>query len=221
MKINVAVVNSQTLSRKGIIALLASVEYINILYEANSAEDLFDCCHPGSIRPDLLILDISFSVSKGIRELNIYKKWDLRMKIVVLSVYKRSDFIQAVVQSGAYACLPGNALPEELISVIQKLYESNFWFSARIFNLKSVLAGRKKYINDISLKLTRREREVLILICKQYNSNEIAEKLFLSHRTVEGYRNNLLHKTSSRNTAGLIIYALKNQLIDCSCVYDV
>ena len=63
-------------------------------------------------------------------------------------------------------------------------------------------------------KLTKREQEVLILICNQYSSAEIAEKMFLSNRTVEGHRNNLLLKTESRNTAGLVVYALKHKIID-------
>lgn len=80
------------------------------------------------------------------------------------------------------------------------------------------MAGKKnkrlKNISHIDIELSEREKEILSLICKEYSNADIAEKLFISIRTVEGHRNNLLMKTGCKNTAGLVVFALKNQLVD-------
>ncbi|RZK54533.1 MAG: response regulator transcription factor, partial [Pedobacter sp.] len=109
-----------------------------------------------------------------------------------------------------------NAEPEEVELTIREVFKNDFYFTLPM--LEIMRRGLVKKTGQIKLEeednLSPREKEVLRLICKQLNSVEIAEKLFLSNRTVEGHRNNLLLKTGSRNTAGLVLYALKHKIFD-------
>jgi DNA-binding NarL/FixJ family response regulator len=135
---------------------------------------------------------------------------------VILSSHEVENFILATIQAGANGYLAKNAEPEEVELAISEVYKNDFYFTMPM--LAIMRKGLVKKASLVSLdnenNLTAREKEVLKLICKQFNSHEIAEKLFLSNRTVEGHRNNLLLKTGSRNTAGLVLFALKHKLLD-------
>jgi DNA-binding NarL/FixJ family response regulator len=130
---------------------------------------------------------------------------------------KSENFILATIQAGANGYLAKNAEPEEVEHwQLAEVYKNDFYFTPTMLSI--MRKGLVKKMPLVSLdnenNLTLREKEVLKLICKQFNSHEIAEKLFLSNRTVEGHRNNLLLKTGSRNTAGLVLFALKHKLLD-------
>ena len=120
---------------------------------------------------------------------------------------------------GANGYLLKNEEPEVLKTAIQTVYEKEFYFNEYVS--KALLKGIQKKHQPVrpwkiqdNLQLTQREMEVLNLICREFTSGEIAEQLFISIRTVENHRNSLLSKTGVRNTAGLIIYAIRNKLVE-------
>jgi DNA-binding NarL/FixJ family response regulator len=109
--------------------------------------------------------------------------------------------------------------PQELHEAILSVHTKGSYINERTLKAIQNNMGRRnkpKTLIHSSIQLTRREEEVLTLICRQHTSEEIGEKLFISVKTVNGHRNNLLEKTNSRNTAGLVIFALKNGLVDLS-----
>jgi DNA-binding NarL/FixJ family response regulator len=216
MNINIAIADDQKLFRRGMAALVGTFQNMSLIFEAENGKELLSLCESSVVKPDIILLDLSMPEMNGLDALKILKEKYPKIGVIVLTIHEAENFILATVQAGANGYLAKNAEPEEVELAIREVDKNDFYFTLPM--LEIMRKGLTKKTNTISLenisKLTSREKEVLQLICKQLNSNEIAEKLFLSTRTVEGHRNNLLLKTSSRNTAGLVLYALKHKLFD-------
>ena len=218
MNINIAIADDQKLFRKGMVALLSTFENITLLFEAGNGIELLELCEQAEIKPDVILLDLSMPEMNGLDALKVLKQKYPAIDVIVLTIHEAENFILATIQAGANGYLAKNAEPEEVELAIREVYKNDFHFTLPM--LEIMRKGLTKKIQASQLQnqhhLTPREIEVLQLICKQFNSIEIAEKLFLSNRTVEGHRTNLLIKTGSRNTAGLVLFALQHKLIDLS-----
>lgn len=218
MNINIAIADDQKLFRKGMVALLSTFENITLLFEAGNGIELLELCEQAEIKPHVILLDLSMPEMNGLDALKILKQKYPAIAVIVLTIHEAENFILATIQAGANGYLAKNAEPEEVELAIREVHKNDFHFTLPM--LEIMRKGLTKKIHASQLEnqhnLTPREIEVLQLICKQFNSVEIAEKLFLSNRTVEGHRNNLLIKTGSRNTAGLVLYALQHKMIDLS-----
>lgn len=216
MNINIAIADDQKLFRKGMVALLSTFENITLLFEAGNGIELLELCEQAEIKPDVILLDLSMPEMNGLDALKILKQKYPAIAVIVLTIHEAENFILATIQAGANGYLAKNAEPEEVELAIREVHKNDFHFTLPM--LEIMRKGLTKKIQSSQLEkqhnLTPREIEVLQLICKQFNSVEIAEKLFLSNRTVEGHRNNLLIKTGSRNTAGLVLFALQHKMID-------
>ncbi|TCC91938.1 response regulator transcription factor [Pedobacter frigiditerrae] len=216
MNINIAIADDQKLFRKGMLALISSFELMQMVFEAENGKELLELYKNAEVKPDIILLDLSMPEMNGLDALKILKEEHPAVKVIVLTSHEAESFILATIQAGANGYLAKNAEPEEVELAIREVFKNDFYFTLPM--LQVMRKGLVKKHNTINLEeednLTPREKEVLQLICKQLNSNEIAEKLFLSARTVEGHRNNLLLKTGSRNTAGLVLYALKHKIFD-------
>jgi DNA-binding NarL/FixJ family response regulator len=198
------------------VALINSFDNMSIVFEAGNGRELLDSCETAMVKPDLILLDLSMPEMNGLDALKILKQEHPAIRAIILSSHEAENFILATIQAGANGYLAKNAEPEEVEQAIREVHQNDFYFTVPM--LEIMRKGLTKKVQPVSLdgenQLTARETEVLKLICKQFSSAEIAEQLFLSSRTVEGHRNNLLIKTESRNTAGLVLYALKHQLLD-------
>lgn len=216
MNINIAIADDQKLFRKGMVALLSTFDNITLLFEAGNGLELLQQCEQAEIKPDVILLDLSMPEMNGLDALKILKEKYPAIAVIILTIHEAENFILATIQAGANGYLAKNAEPEEVELAIREVHKNDFHFTLPM--LEIMRKGLTKKIQPSQLQnqhnLTPREIEVLQLICKQFNSVEIAEKLFLSNRTVEGHRNNLLIKTGSRNTAGLVLYALQHKMID-------
>ena len=216
MNIKIAIADDQKLFRKGITALIKSFEHMEVVFEAENGLELLSLCENFENTPDIILLDLSMPEMNGLDALKVLKEKYPLISIIILTSHELESFILATIQAGANGYLAKNAEPEEVEKAIREVYKNDFYFTLPM--LEIMRKGLVKKTNLIKLNeqdhLTNREKEVLSLICEQLNSSEIAEKLFLSARTVEGHRNNLLLKTKSRNTAGLVLYALKHKLFD-------
>ena len=216
MNIKIAIADDQKLFRKGITALIQTFEHMQVVFEAENGLELLALCESSANKPDIILLDLSMPEMNGLDALKLLKEKYPLIRVIILSSHEVESFILATIQAGANGYLAKNAEPEEVEQAIREVYKNDFYFTLPM--LEIMRKGLVKKANIIKLddqdNLTNREKEVLGLICKQLSSHEIAEKLFLSNRTVEGHRNNLLLKTKSRNTTGLVLYALKHKLFD-------
>jgi DNA-binding NarL/FixJ family response regulator len=135
------------------------------------------------------------------------------MKVIVLSGHARERLIARMIEAGSSGYLVKNCDKEELVTAIYSVGKNGFYINAQVLKAMQVTAGQKgkplRNSNYIPIELTAREKEVLLRICRELSNAEIAAQLHLSIRTVEGHRNNLLAKTGCRNTAGLVVFAVK------------
>jgi len=165
---------------------------------------------------DVLILDLRMSDGNGIEVLEALNQWNIDVKTVVLSSYYRRSFMGQMLKLGANAFFPKEIEPDEFITIIEAVYRQGHYFSEeQIAVMRSQLSSKTpKFHQNKKDSLSCREIEVLELLCQQLNTKEIAERLFISAKTVESHKTNLLLKTGVRNTAGLVIYAIQNNIVD-------
>lgn len=216
--IRIAIVDDQNIFRQSLSLLINSVPNFKLVADFGNAGDFLESLRTLSSLPQILLLDMNMPDMNGIELNEILRLKYPEIKVVILSVHAQERLIAKMVAAGASAYLIKNCDKEELIAAINTVYHTGFYINQQaLLAIQSAETQRNKpfkKFGSLSVDLTDRELEVLLLICKEYSSTEIAEKLFLSSRTVEGHRNNLLLKTQCRNTAGLVLYAIKHQLVE-------
>ncbi|XLS30633.1 response regulator [Flavobacteriaceae bacterium M23B6Z8] len=215
-KIKIALADDEVLFRKGIAFMLQRESDFKIVFEADNGRELTDYIKETEDLPDIVLMDLKMPELDGIEATRLIHKRNPELRIIALTSYNTKAFIANMIKLGAASYLVKNSTPAEVIFTIREVMEKGFYYDARVMKIirEDVLSGktRKKDLEGEKL-LTRREKEVLKLICKQFTTSEIADKLFISPRTVEGHRNNLLLKTESKNTAGLVIYGIKKDIV--------
>ncbi|MFN8345279.1 MAG: response regulator transcription factor [Spirosomataceae bacterium] len=216
--IKVAITDDQVLFRRGIASIINTFEGISVVLEADNGRVLLDTLQTAEELPDVVLLDLSMPELNGIETTKLLHADYPSVKIIILSVYGEDRFVTHLMELGVNAYLFKNVEPEEVDRAIRTVVDKDFYFNEAFLNaMKSRLTNKRQKIlltDNIPSTLTAREIEVLKLICKQKTAQEIAEQLFISVRTVDGHRNNLLEKTGVRNSAGLVLFAIKHRLID-------
>jgi DNA-binding NarL/FixJ family response regulator len=214
--INIAVAEDQVLFRKGIIALLNSFENIQVLIDAENGADLLQKLEASTETIQVIFLDINMPMLNGIETMKVVRTKYPHIKNIILTVHEEDKFINKLIEEGANAYLAKNSQPDEVEKAINTVVTHDYYFNEKtIMAMHSHVQTRQKKFSLLPIDgITTREKEIIQLICKEFTTSEIAEKLFISERTVDGHRNNLLVKTGCRNTAGLVLYAIKNELFD-------
>jgi len=214
--IKIALVDDEVLFRKGIAFLLQREENIEILYEASNGEELILNLEENEIKPDIIIMDLKMPVLNGVEATKIIRKTYPDIKIIALTSYDTKSFVANMIQVGAVAYLIKNTTPKDLIHTINEVAKKGFYYNDNVLKtIQETIVSSKNTKGGLETSfLSPREIEILQLICQQKTTSEIAEHLFLSPRTIEGHRNNLLLKTESRNIAGLVVYAIQNEIAD-------
>ncbi|XOV94974.1 MAG: response regulator [Bacteroidota bacterium] len=164
---------------------------------------------------DLLITDISMPEMNGVELIEKVKELNPEQKSLILSMYGDSNIVKEMLGKGADGFVMKNASKSELNEAIDRILNGENFFSKEIFNSLLDNLTNKKGSTKSSFKvaLSAREKEILDLIVKEYTNLEIADKLFISVRTVETHKRNLIEKTRSRNVAGLVKYAMKTRIM--------
>ena len=205
-KLTVLLVDDHTLFREGLAFLLSKNERIKKVYEAQNGEECIEKL--STIQPDIVLLDIEMPVMDGISVCKQALQYNPELNIIALSMYAHETYYSEMIDAGAKGFLLKNSTFDEVVKAICEVNEGNNYFSHSI--LESLILKLNKKKQSSSSELTEREIEILYNICKGFSNAEIGENLCISKRTVDKHRENLLLKTSSRNTAGLVIYAIKN-----------
>ncbi|HYH56567.1 MAG TPA: response regulator transcription factor [Anseongella sp.] len=215
MKIKVAVVDDQLLFRKGMVELLKSYKELEIVTEAENGRELIEGLGRAAALPDVVMLDLNMPVLDGIETTKILRSNFSSIRIIILSVHNEESYMVHLVELGAHGYLLKDAEPEEVRKAIANVYENGFYINEDLMRaMRNALKNRNKRNEGVfQSQFTARELEVLQLICRENTAGEIASKLFISVKTVNGHRDNLLRKAGVKNTAGLVVYALKNQLV--------
>lgn len=170
---------------------------------------------------DIILLDLRMPGLNGIETLKELRLRQPAVKVIILSSFYKSSYTGHMLKSGASAFLPKEVSPASLTAAIKEVYENGHYFNSdQIETLRAQVSSRSPQPKlDKVTQLTEREIEILDLICQQLTAREIAEKLFITPRTVEGHKNNLMLKTGAKNLAGLVVFAIQNGIVNTGALF--
>jgi len=216
-KIKIALVDDQILFREGIASIIKNEKDFFLIMEADNGLDFLTKIKSISELPDILLMDMEMPGMDGMQLNDEIRKKYPSIKVIVLSVHAKERLIARMIQAGASGYLLKNCNKDELLTAVRNVYNNGFYITPNVIQaLQSPQANAKGVTNiqSIPIDLSQREIEVLKLICEEFSNAEIADKLFISVRTVDGHRNNLLAKTGCHNTAGLVLFAVKHHIYE-------
>ncbi|MBL4592233.1 MAG: response regulator transcription factor [Flavobacteriales bacterium] len=167
-------------------------------------------------KPDIIIMDINMPQMDGIKATKEVKKRYPEMKILALSMLSESQHIKAMITAGADGYILKNTSPDQLFEAIEKVCDNETYYSFDVSQkILSSFSKKKKSLSKYeNTQLTAREKEVLYLIMKEYSNMEIAEKLYISTRTVDAHKRNLIEKTGVKNLVALVNYVHEKRLFE-------
>lgn len=197
--------------RKGVKISLKGHERIVVIDEAKNGIELLEKLK--TAKPDVILMDIKMPQMDGIEATKIIKKEYSNIKILALSMLDEEKYLERMIQVGINGYLLKNSSTKTLINAIEQAARGKQYFSEEFMTYftKRFLPNNT---NESPKDLSKRELEVLNCIAKGYTNHEIADKLSISLKTVKNHRTNIITKTGSRNTASLLVYAFKNNILD-------
>jgi two-component system, NarL family, nitrate/nitrite response regulator NarL len=193
----------------GIKSVLSNTEY-QVSEEALNGQAAYNIISSNPDKFHLLITDISMPLLSGTELCKMVKHSFPHIKVLILSMYSSSSVVKEVVMAEADGFILKNAGKEELQKAIHKILNDGTYYSDEIIPIIYHQIEKEKKQKENTQVLSEREREILSLIVKEFTSEQIAEKLFISKKTVDNHRTNILDKTGCKSTIGLVKYALKN-----------
>lgn len=213
--IKVAIADDHKIFRKGVILSLRPFTNIKFVLEADNGDQLLDGI--AASEPDVVLMDLRMPGKDGIEATKILSKQYPNIHVIVLSMYEDDRFVSHMMENGASGYLLKNAEPQEIRRAIMDVHEKGYYlnnFVNRILLKKSHAKQKTVPSLNSEITLTDRERDVLKFICMEFTAQEIAQKMEISPRTVEAIKDRLMERFGSKNTAGLVFFAVKNNLVD-------
>jgi len=212
LKRKIIIVDDHTLFRNGLRILLNNLENYRVIGEAANGRQFLNLLETEV--PDLVLLDINMPVMDGIEAATIAHEKYPDLKIITLSMYGEEDYYYKMVNAGVKGFVLKNSDIKEVKTALDVVYDGGSFFSSELLqNLVNSLKSSAKS-KETHNELSEREMEILILICQGLSNQEIGDKLFISKRTVDKHRANILEKSDSKNTAQLVVYAIRNRLVE-------
>jgi DNA-binding NarL/FixJ family response regulator len=205
-KTKIAIVDDHQILRAGLKVLLQCIDNIDIVIEASNGKEFIEQLEVNT--PDLVIIDINMPVMNGAEAVKIARKKFPDLKVIVLSMNREEHYFKTMNDLGVDGYIIKESDYEELEHAIETVLKGGKYFSQEL--LLSLVNNRPAHMK---INLSDREQEILNYLCKGFSANEIAEKLFISPRTVEKYRSDLLLRTESANSISLVVFAIKNGLV--------
>jgi DNA-binding NarL/FixJ family response regulator len=206
-QIKIFIVDDHNLFREGLKFLLSNQPYISQIYESEDGESFLQKLR--ETKPDIALVDIELPRMNGIEATTRALQIHPSLKVIALTMYADESYYMSMIEAGAKGFMLKNSNFQEVLLAIDEVASGRNYFSQEI--LQSILKRIKTKKGDSAeMDLTEREVEILLQICRGLSNPEIAELLNISKRTVDKHRENLLLKTQSKNTANLVVYAIKN-----------
>ncbi len=215
--IKIAIADDHKIFRDGIKMALAGKENLKMLWEAEDGKDLM---HKVAIKkPDVLLMDIRMPEIDGINAIEMLRKEYEDIKIIVLTMYDDQQMISKMMEMGANAYLTKTTDPEEIYEAILTCMNDDFYFNSLVNNAVMGKLIQKKnvrqhYGSTIPINFNEKEIKILQLLAQDKTTEEISKIIFLSPRTIETIRQNMKSKVGAKTIAGLIMYGMRNKLID-------
>lgn len=214
--IKVLLADDHRLIREGLASLLAQVDDITVIESVSSGEDAINVCR--TERPDVILMDIMMGGMTGIEATQWIKESDSTIKVIIVSMEVQKEYVSAAIKAGVNGYLPKDIDKETIVNAIRTVHAGDRYFNDAIMKLvfedfymsEKLKTSTRKLPDD----LTKREYEILGLIAMGRSNKELAEALFISDKTVQTHKTNIMEKLGLRNTAELVRYAIKHNIID-------
>ncbi len=210
--IKLILADDHTLFRNGLKMLLSNYENIEVVGEASNGKDLINLLE--NRKADVVLVDIEMQELNGFEATRIISSRFPEVKVISLTMYGEEEYYYKMIEVGAKGFILKSSEITEVYEAINRVANGGIYFSSDILynvvkNIHNVNSPEK-----LTIHLSQREKEILELICRGMSNQEIADQLYISRRTVEKHRSNLLNKTNTRNTAQLVMFAIENKLVD-------
>jgi DNA-binding NarL/FixJ family response regulator len=216
--IRIALVDDHSLFRKGLKVLLASRPDFNIVADVGSGEEFLSALM--QVQPDVVFMDYAMPEMNGAETTRRALELFPDLKVITLSMFGDNAYYSDMMSSGAKGFLLKDSEFNEVVEAVDTVYGGGTYFSASLleslsYSMRSTGAAGN-VSDDIAEadRLSEREIEVLVAICQGLSTQEIADKLFISKRTVDKHRANILEKSGCKNTASLVVYAIRNEFVE-------
>ena len=213
-KIRIAIADDYAIFRDGLKVGLKPDRNLQVVFEAGNGFELIDRLEKQYV--DVILMDLKMPGMDGIEATREVKKRHSTIKVLAVTMYDDPKFIIHLMENGASGYLLKNAEPDEIRKSIYAVHENGYYFNDIVNKAlikKLLIKGINKPSFNQQIEFTEREMEVLKLICEEKTALEISKQIFLSARSVEGIRQRLIDKIGVRNTAGLVMFAVKNDVI--------
>jgi DNA-binding NarL/FixJ family response regulator len=213
--IRLVIADDHEIFRDGLVLMLSKEKDIILEGQAENGFELIEMVNDK--QPDVILTDIKMPRMDGIQATKLLIKNNPDQKIIALSMFDEENLIVEMLEAGAKGYLLKNADKHEIIDAIEQVYEGNSFYcrhtSVKLAKM-IVKSNFSPYKKTEKITFSDREQAIIKFTCMQLTAQQIGDKLFLSKRTVEGYRTKILEKMNVKNTAGVVIYALKHGLIE-------
>ncbi|MBN2213782.1 MAG: response regulator transcription factor [Bacteroidales bacterium] len=210
--IRIIIADDHEIFRKGLKVVLARLKNIDIIGEATSGDEVMNLLDESEA--DIVLMDIEMPRMNGIEATRQISQKYPDVRVLALTMFNNDHYIQDMLDAGAKGFLLKNVTKDILDKALNSVATGNTYYSDELFNFFTKKITAETVDNKPGLSLTRREKEILQLICDGFANKDIAKKLSICERTVIGHKSNLLSKTGCRNTVALISYAIKNKLVE-------
>lgn len=209
-KINILLVDDHALVREGIKNSLQGQEHLDVIGEARDGKEALALL--AQAKPDVVIMDINMPGMGGVDATRSIKSRYPEINILVLTMYNEEAQIRELLKSGALGYILKSTSMAELVEAIEVVSKGETYFAKEVSSkiMNQLVKGNNR--SKLEVSLTNRETQILKMISEEYTNHEIAQKLFISSRTVDTHRRNLIQKLNAKNTAGLVRYAIKHKI---------
>ena len=213
--IKFAIADDHKIFRDGIKMALSARPHLKLLWEAQDGKDMM---HKLALKkPDLLLLDIRMPELDGINALPMIRTENPDIKIVVLSMYDDQEMVSKMMEMGANAYLTKTTDPNEIYEAMLTCMNEDFYFNELVNQAVLLKLNHKKNVRQFypkPVKFNEKELQILKLLAEDKTTEEISQEIFLSPRTVETIRQNMKNKVGAKTIAGLIVYGMRNKLLE-------
>lgn len=216
-QIKIALIDDEQLILEGVKMLLSNEKNISVCLISDNGPGFIDCLEKLSEQdfPNIALIDVQMKPMNGFELVEILKEKYPNLKIIILSSHYKTSILGYMVKLGVSAFLPKNSNKKTFIDAITMVDKNGVFFTAEDHKMLFTYmnsSAKKNSLFETEDELSEREKDVVKLICQEFTNNEIGEKLFISPRTVESHRQRILEKIGAKNTVGIVIYAIVNNI---------